>query len=526
MSGFKVNFSVNNQLSTPSIHAAPFAQRPAAGQPGRVFIDSNNPSTGMYRDTGIVWVQIAETATSDVDTLQNVTDNGNTTTNSITVGAATSPVGTIDVRRTTAALTGANDWALVSVNSPTIASGASFGVNYVNAVYGSQALTFSGNATIANTGINAAGNFINSLGNNASGTITVAQGSGTIRAIAGVQAGIYYNTPNAMTFTHVAGIKTLQPINSGPVGASVTNYYGVQIADSTPSSGTISYTNRYGIYQEGASDVNYFAGNLGVNITNPASRLEINGTSRFYNTLSIQSGNVVPDVLSFHDGNVKLERPNGSTNFNIYNNFGGQFNFINGASTLVQLRGNGNLLVGTTTDAGQRLQVSGTTRLAGDTTIITTTNSRQITFENSTLRAGVNISQPNNTLTFNNGNGFELNSNNVTYFSSTNTYFRGFQSGAQFRYQNASNVDAWATIPDATVPYAWGRKLCLTGGTTITVPDASAVLDIQSTTMGLLIPRMTTAQRDLIATPAIGLLIFNTTTNRLNIYDGAWIAVH
>ena len=85
MSGFKVNFSVNNQLATPSMHAAALANRPAAGQPGRVFIDTDNPSTGIYRDTGTVWVQIAETATSDVDTLQNVTDNGNTTTNNIIV---------------------------------------------------------------------------------------------------------------------------------------------------------------------------------------------------------------------------------------------------------------------------------------------------------------------------------------------------------------------------------------------------------------------------------------------------------
>lgn len=65
------------------MHAAALANRPAAGQPGRVFIDTDNPSTGIYRDTGTVWVQIAETATSDVDTLQNVTDNGNTTTNNI-----------------------------------------------------------------------------------------------------------------------------------------------------------------------------------------------------------------------------------------------------------------------------------------------------------------------------------------------------------------------------------------------------------------------------------------------------------
>lgn len=54
-------------------------------------------------------------------------------------------------------------------------------------------------------------------------------------------------------------------------------------------------------------------------------------------------------------------------------------------------------------------------------------------------------------------------------------------------------------------------------------PSASALLDLASTSQGLLPPRMTTTQRDAIATPAAGLVIYNTTTNKLNFYDGtAW----
>ena len=41
-----------------------------------------------------------------------------------------------------------------------------------------------------------------------------------------------------------------------------------------------------------------------------------------------------------------------------------------------------------------------------------------------------------------------------------------------------------------------------------TSPNASALLDIQSTTQGLLIPRMTSAQREAIVTPATGLLVY------------------
>lgn len=55
------------------------------------------------------------------------------------------------------------------------------------------------------------------------------------------------------------------------------------------------------------------------------------------------------------------------------------------------------------------------------------------------------------------------------------------------------------------------------GGTN---PDNSAKLDVSSTTMGFLPPRMTTTQRDAISTPATGLMVYNTTTNKLNFYNG------
>ncbi len=53
---------------------------------------------------------------------------------------------------------------------------------------------------------------------------------------------------------------------------------------------------------------------------------------------------------------------------------------------------------------------------------------------------------------------------------------------------------------------------------------ASSILSMTSTTAGFLPPRMTTTQRDAIATPATGLVIYNTTTSAYNFYDGAnWL---
>lgn len=58
------------------------------------------------------------------------------------------------------------------------------------------------------------------------------------------------------------------------------------------------------------------------------------------------------------------------------------------------------------------------------------------------------------------------------------------------------------------------------GINTIT-PDASAALDITSTTRGLLLPRMTKVQRDAIVTPVAGLAIYQTdNTPGLRVYNG------
>ena len=57
-------------------------------------------------------------------------------------------------------------------------------------------------------------------------------------------------------------------------------------------------------------------------------------------------------------------------------------------------------------------------------------------------------------------------------------------------------------------------------------PDASAILDVNSTAKGFLPPRMTTVQRDAITTPATGLVIYNTTTGCLNYWkQTAWYEV-
>lgn len=56
-----------------------------------------------------------------------------------------------------------------------------------------------------------------------------------------------------------------------------------------------------------------------------------------------------------------------------------------------------------------------------------------------------------------------------------------------------------------------------------TDPDLSSILDVKSTSKGLLLPRMTLAQRNAIANPAQGLVIYQTDNQTgFYFYDGAW----
>jgi len=92
------------------------------------------------------------------------------------------------------------------------------------------------------------------------------------------------------------------------------------------------------------------------------------------------------------------------------------------------------------------------------------------------------------------------------------------EAGAQIRFQTSDS----ANTPVTALTIDRLQRV----GIGTTSPSASALLDVSSTTQGLLPPRMTGAQRDAISSPAAGLMVYNTTTNKLNFYNGtAWEAV-
>ena len=65
-------------------------------------------------------------------------------------------------------------------------------------------------------------------------------------------------------------------------------------------------------------------------------------------------------------------------------------------------------------------------------------------------------------------------------------------------------------------------------GVGTTTPDASSILDVTSTSKGVLVPRLTTAQRNAIANPAASLLVYDTDLGCFYYYNAtttAWVSL-
>ena len=122
----------------------------------------------------------------------------------------------------------------------------------------------------------------------------------------------------------------------------------------------------------------------------------------------------------------------------------------------------------------------------------------------------------------------QMFSDNNTYLDGGNDILFRVNAGATtaMRLKNTGNV-LINTTTDA------GFKLDVNGTARVqnklsvgTPTQATAVMEITSTTQGFLPPRMTTTQKNAIATPATGLMVYDTTLNLISVYNGTiWISL-
>ncbi len=102
-------------------------------------------------------------------------------------------------------------------------------------------------------------------------------------------------------------------------------------------------------------------------------------------------------------------------------------------------------------------------------------------------------------------------------------YFHSTAPGKGTLFLTDNNVRKTAISGDSAQPtYFNSGSPVVVGATTA---DTSALLEVASTTQGFLLPRMTTTQRDAIASPAAGLTIFNTTLGKINVFTTGWETV-
>ena len=218
------------------------------------------------------------------------------------------------------------------------------------------------------------------------------------------------------------------------------------------------------------------------------------GTSTFVGSIKLAVNGIIGGAtfssthINLTGGTAELR---GNSGIGFYGAAGNHIFY--GSSTAERMRiigSTGNVLINTTTDAGYKLDVNGTARVS----VASSTLLNQFTVISSLSRLDIS-----------------------PYDSST--------YGVILR-PSLNNGGAFVPLS------LWGSKIQLETSATVHISsnatggNASAILDVTSTTKGFLPPRMTTTQKNAIASPATGLQVHDTTLNRPCFYDGTtWITL-
>ena len=176
-----------------------------------------------------------------------------------------------------------------------------------------------------------------------------------------------------------------------------------------------------------------------------------------------------------------------------------------------------------------RLHVKGSGATSATSSAILTDSNGSVALQikddlSSTFRTGIKINAngANGRLavqnTYNNpqaGIYFADNSNNLD----TGYKFADFNVSQFFTHYQSGGIDKISTQAgsvlhsfDGNGNWAFNRTSILT----------SAVLSVDSTTKGFAPPRMTTVQKNAIVTPAAGLMVYDTTLNKLCVFTTVW----
>ena len=200
-----------------------------------------------------------------------------------------------------------------------------------------------------------------------------------------------------------------------------------------------------------------------------------------------------------YDGSPKARLSSNSNSF-VINNFG----------------------IGTVTPT-QKLDVAGNALITGKLTIDATPDALQINHVNGRLTIGTTANDGGTHIWQRGTRGNLMSLGDA----STQRLLVTSNGSTLISHTNASGNDFALRVDSLTVANLFrvdGDSNNIGIGTG--APSDSALVDMTSTTKGFLPPRLTTTQRDAIVTPSPGLIVYNTTTDKINFYTGAaWEAV-
>ena len=302
-------------------------------------------------------------------------------------------------------------------------------------------------------------------------------------------------------------------------------------------------------------------GNVLINTTTDAGyKLDVNGTARMSGKLTVESGSLY-DAIQFKS-NTGLMGYLGSDALSVFlsSSTGSTGSYLSLSSTnstwnapqnvifrtanteRMRIASTGNVLIGTTTDAGYKLDVVGTARISNATwdgtalllqgpspgkALHVLANS-QVLFESPLTMRGslINFYEPTGlaaatTLGEITSGGAHWNASNVTriLFAASGGTWSGSSKPTKITFSTTNVGNITATEKISIEPS--GNLLINT-----TTDVASSKLTIESTTQGFLPPRMTTTEKNAIATPATGLMVYDNTLNRPCFYNGtSWITL-
>jgi hypothetical protein len=437
----RVDLNIINQKGTPAFYSDTFANRPAYGFAGRVFISTDTGA--IYEDTGSAWTLIADAGAGTTGTLEQVTTNGNTTTKGITITAGgLSSNSLTDTALTTGSVLFSGAGGLLSESNSTFFwdnTNKRLGIG--NASPGAP-LDIHGTGTVAH---------FNGTGANNAYVLFQNAGTGKWRIGNTYSAGannldFYNNTlaANALSFlgstsaaTFASSATATQFILSGATSPSGLYYDNasnrVTVANYTTSGKvTIEVNGGVDAATYNADLTVKFENSIGIG-SNPTKPLTINGA---FNTFSGTQILIKPTTDA---AGIQYDASSGGGR--IYENqstTAGQFILYDRTSLAYRIvcSNSGNFIINNgTTDAGYKLDVNGTTRITGAATFtsLSGTGSRAVLADaNGTLSAPVSdISVKENIITIGYGLNEILKMNPVwfDYISEYKNYGENRQNG-------------------------------------------------------------------------------------------------